>query len=79
MTLCDLKPGQVAIVESVEIGHHGEGLVNRLEAMGIIPGKPIRVLREAWFGGPLNVRVGCTTEIAIRRREAGLVIVSQAS
>ncbi len=77
MTLCDLKPGQVAIVDEVQIGRHGERLANRLAAMGILPGRPVRVLREAWMGGPLHVRVGCTTEVAIRRQEAALVMITQ--
>jgi ferrous iron transport protein A len=44
-------------------------------ALGIVPEKPIQVLRKAGFGGPLHVRVGVTTEVAIRRREAARVKV----
>ena len=79
MTLADLKPGQFATVEAVELGRYGKGLTTRLEAMGLVPGRPVRVLRSAWFGGPLEVRVGSTTEIAIRRREASLVVISAAT
>ena len=43
--------------------------------MGIISDKPIQVLRKAWFGGPLHIRVGSTTEIAIRQQEAKMVQV----
>lgn len=70
MTLLDLSVGKNALVDRVSLGLHGKGLVSRLEAMGIIPNKPIRVLRKSWLGGPLHIRVGTTTEIAIRRQEA---------
>lgn len=43
--------------------------------MGLIPGKPVQVIHTAWLGGPLVVRVGSTTEIAIRRSEAELVVI----
>ncbi|WP_223342249.1 FeoA domain-containing protein [Synechocystis sp. PCC 7339] len=51
MTLLDLSVGQVAFVEKILLGNHGEGLVNRMEAMGIIPDKPIQLLRKASLGG----------------------------
>ncbi|WLT37680.1 FeoA domain-containing protein [Synechocystis sp. B12] len=50
MTLLDLSVGQVAFVEKILLGNHGQGLVNRLEAMGIIPDKPIQLLRKAGLG-----------------------------
>lgn len=62
-----------AVVESVEAGLFGEIFLRRLEAMGLVPGNEVRVLRRAWFGGPLVVRIGMTTEVAIRRAEAHLV------
>jgi ferrous iron transport protein A len=70
MTLSELKPGKLALVKQIENATQNHHLVNRLEAIGIIPNKPILVLRQAWFGGPLHVRVGSTTEIAIRHQEA---------
>ncbi len=77
MTLSELKPGKVAFVEQIKVCNQTKGLANRLEAMGIIPNKPITVLRQAWFGGPLHVRVGSTTEIAIRHQEAKKILISQ--
>ena len=62
MTLLDLTVGKFALVDQVALGSHGQGLATRLEAMGIIPNKPIRVLRKAWLGGPLHIQVGTTTE-----------------
>jgi len=70
MTLSELKPGKLALVQHIDTSTETNGLVNRLEGIGIIPNKPIMVLRQAWFGGPLHVRVGSTTEIAIRHQEA---------
>jgi len=77
MTLLDLTVGKVALVDQVALGSHGQGLATRLEAMGIIPNKPIRVLRKAWLGGPLHIQVGSTTEIAIRRQEARNVLIQK--
>ncbi|HEY9702598.1 MAG TPA: FeoA family protein [Allocoleopsis sp.] len=75
MTLSELKPGKQALVKQIDNLPENEGLVNRLEAIGITPNKPIMVLRQAWFGGPLHVRVGYTTEIAIRHQEAKIIIL----
>lgn len=70
MSLSELKPGQMALIEQVQETTETVGFVQRLAALGIIPHRPIQVLRVAQFGGPLHVRVGTTTEVAIRRREA---------
>jgi ferrous iron transport protein A len=43
--------------------------------MGILPDKPIQVLRKAMFGGPIHLRIGSTTEVAMRRTEAQLIAV----
>lgn len=75
MTLRELSINQVAVVEAIQTASTEKGFKTRLEAMGITPGKPVRVLRSAILGGPLQVRVGSTTEIAIRRSEANLVKV----
>ncbi|MEB3312186.1 MAG: FeoA domain-containing protein [Snowella sp.] len=76
MNLLDLSVGKIAFVDEVLMGSHGHGLMSRLEAMGIIPNKPIQILRKAHLGGPLHIRVGSTTEVAMRRSEAALVKVS---
>jgi len=75
MKLSELRSGKPAIVDHIQSSQAKEALVKRLAAMGIIPGKPIQVLRKAWFGGPLHIRVGSITEIAIRRQEANMVEV----
>lgn len=73
MTLSELLPGQTAIVTDIRDGRHGRGLSSRLEAMGMVSNKSVKVLRKASFGGPLHVRVGLTTEVAIRQEEARMV------
>lgn len=75
MTLSELKPGMLAIVEKIQVNAQNQGLIHRLEAIGITPNKPVTVLRQAWFGGPLHVRVGHTTEIAIRHQEAKTILL----
>lgn len=77
MTLKELKIGNIATVKEIIDDNTpiGKGFKTRLEAMGLIPGKPVQVIHAAWLGGPLVVRVGSTTEIAIRRSEAELVVI----
>ncbi|MDY6804472.1 MAG: FeoA family protein [Cyanobacteriota bacterium] len=75
MTLAQLEPQQLAIVEKVAANASQKDLARRLEAMGIAPNKRVKVLRKAWFGGPLHIRIGSTTEVAIRKQEAEMVLV----
>ena len=75
MPLVELSAGQIAFVDGIQLGPHGQGLVTRLEAMGMFPNKPVRILRKGILGGPLHIRVGSTTEVAIRREEARMVTV----
>lgn len=55
----------------------GNGFKERLEAMGLRKGRSVQVLRKAPGGDPYEVRVGSTTEIAIRKSEASLVDITQ--
>ncbi len=52
-----------------------EALYHRLAALGLRPGKKLRLLRRAPFGGPLQLRVGMT-EVMLRPREARCVRVA---
>ncbi|MCD8516854.1 MAG: ferrous iron transport protein A [Burkholderiaceae bacterium] len=79
MTLSELSLHEAAYVDLIREGAHGPGLVSRLEAMGFLPNKSIRVVRRAAMNGPLEVRVGSTTNVAIRRVEADLVMVHKAA
>lgn len=75
MTLSELNLHETAYVTLVQAGTHGPGLVSRLQAMGFLTNKTVRVVRRAAMNGPIEVRIGATTSVAIRRREADLVIV----
>jgi ferrous iron transport protein A len=75
ISLPNLKTNQIAIVHRINQSFHGEMLKTRLQAMGLTKGNTVEVLRQFWWGGPLQVRVGKTTVIAIRRSEADLIMV----
>jgi ferrous iron transport protein A len=71
--LSDLQAGQTAIV--IKVAAADPGLLRRLEAMGLHAGQPVRLLRQSWLQGPMHIRVGLTTEIAIRQQEAASIWV----
>lgn len=73
--LSALRPGERGIVERVESGDFNKGLAVRLKALGVRTSRLVAMLQHGWFGGPLIVRSGSATEIAIRRTEAALVMV----
>ncbi|MDJ0553251.1 MAG: FeoA family protein [Microcoleaceae cyanobacterium MO_207.B10] len=75
MNVADLRTGQMAIVDQVLSIGREQGIVQRLAAMGVISDKPVQVLRKAGFNGPLHIRVGATTEIAIRSHEAEMIVI----
>jgi len=75
MNVADLRTGQMAIVDQVLSIGREQGIVQRLAAMGVISDKPVQVLRKAGFNGPLHIRVGATTEIAIRPHEAEMIVI----
>lgn len=61
MTLLELEKGEKARVVSCE---GGRGLSNKLNAMGIRPGKEIKKVSETFIGGPITIKVD-NTNIAI--------------
>ncbi|MEA5469794.1 FeoA family protein [Spirulina sp. 06S082] len=78
ITLAELKPripARVANIVDCKENITLERFPQRLEAMGIVCDRPIEVLRQAQFGGLLHIRVGTTTELAIRRQEAQYITV----
>ncbi|WP_462322873.1 FeoA family protein [Halochromatium sp.] len=79
MTLRDLSPWDEAIIDVINSDgtEVQDGFKIRLEALGLVPSKPVLVLRGAAFGGPLHVRVSSTTEVAIRRSEAERVQIRE--
>jgi Fe2+ transport system protein FeoA len=71
-TLAHLPVGVKARVISVG----GEGSVaRRLMEMGVVPGAPVRVVRVAPLGDPLQIRVR-GYHLALRRTEAQTILVS---
>lgn len=72
MTLSDLKIGQTACIEAIS----GErSFRRRLLELGLVPGTPVRFLRQAPLGDPMEFEVrGC--RLSIRQREAAEVRVT---
>ena len=79
----DAGRGPAAVsLDALEAGRHarvtavrGEGAVaRRLMEMGVVPGAPVRVIKAAPLGDPLEVRVR-NYHLALRRSEAQTVSV----
>lgn len=72
VSLDRLPPGTDARVLSVG----GSGAVaRRLMEMGVVPGAPVRVVKFAPLGDPLEVRVR-DYHLALRRNEAQTILVA---
>jgi len=63
--------GQSGVVANIEGGH---GLVNRLNALGIRPGKRITKVSSMLMRGPVTIQVG-NTQVAIGFGMANKIIV----
>jgi len=72
VTLQKMPSGQSGKVVDV---HGGHGLVNRLSAMGIRPGKRITKVSSMLMRGPVTVQVG-HTRLAIGFGMANKIMVS---
>ena len=79
----DDPPGPAAVsLDALEAGRHarvtavrGTGAVaRRLMEMGVVPGAPVRVVKFAPLGDPLEVRVR-NYHLALRRNEAQSITV----
>jgi len=69
--LIDLIPGDDATVAVV----HGDlPLRQRLAALGLRPGRPLRLIRRGALAGPLHLRLG-TTDVILRRHHAHAILV----
>lgn len=69
--LSGMYPGQSGLVVRIE---GGAGLVSRLSAMGIRPGRKITKLSSMLMRGPVTVQAG-STRLAIGFGMAGKIIV----
>lgn len=72
MSLNQIQTGQTATITEIVAGDH---LLQRMIALGFRRGRRISIIRRAWYEGPLHVRVGTTTEVMIRRKDADAVQV----
>jgi len=70
--LSQLEIGQNATITAIEAE---EFLFHRLSALGFRIGKPLRIIRQANFNGPLQVRLG-TTDVILRRSEAARIRIN---
>ncbi len=75
-TTLDMLPlGVAATVRDVRERYPGSDWAQRLAEIGFIPGERVMLMARGLFGGdPLVVRVGMST-FALRRAEAGCVLV----
>jgi len=71
MTLDELKIGQAGTITAIE----GQGpVVQRLMALGLLAGSPIRITRRAIGGDPIEVAI-MDYALSLRREEARMVRV----
>jgi ferrous iron transport protein A len=74
LSLAELLPGDSGIIARLKVD---EALYQRLSAMGLRIGRPIRVIRQAAMSGPIQVREGFT-DLILRRADALNICVSRA-
>ena len=71
LTLAEMKTGQTGTVVGVLGGH---GLIRRLDALGIRPGKKVTKLSSTLFRGPVTLRVN-NSRVAVGFGMARKIIV----
>ena len=71
MTLAEMKTGQTGTVVEVRGGH---GIIGRLDALGVRPGRKVTKLSSALFRGPVMLRVN-STQVALGFGMAKRIIV----
>jgi len=71
LTLAQMKAGQTGTVVGV-LG--GRGLIQRLDALGIRPGKKITKVSSTLFRGPVMLRVN-STQVAVGFGMARKIVV----
>jgi len=64
--------GRCGTIVSIEAHGH---LADRMHALGLTPGRFIRVMRRSPWRGPIHIRAG-QTDLILRREEAALVRVT---
>jgi ferrous iron transport protein A len=71
LTLAEMKTGQTGTVVDVQGGH---GIIGRLDALGIRPGRKVTRLSSTLFRGPVMLRVN-NTQVALGFGMAKKIIV----
>jgi ferrous iron transport protein A len=71
LTLTEMKTGQTGTVVGVLGGH---GLIRRLDALGIRPGKKVTKISSTLFHGPVTLKVD-NTQVAVGFGMARKIIV----
>jgi len=71
LTLAEMKTGQTGTVVEVQGGH---GIIGRLDALGIRPGRKVTKLSSTLFHGPVMLRVN-STQVALGFGMAKKIIV----
>jgi ferrous iron transport protein A len=71
LTLAEMKTGQTGTVVGILGGH---GLIRRLDALGIRPGKKVTKISSTLFRGPVMLRVN-NTQVAVGFGMAKKIIV----
>ena len=75
VSLAQMRAGQSGMVLSIEGGH---GMVNRLSALGIMPGKKITKISSMLMRGPVTIEVD-RTQVAIGFGMAKRILVQLAN
>ncbi|MFC1926123.1 ferrous iron transport protein A [Chloroflexota bacterium] len=73
ITVAQMKEGQMATVVAIQGGH---GLVRRLQALGIMPGKRITKVSSMFMRGPVTIQIH-NSQVAIGFGMARKIIVEQ--
>jgi ferrous iron transport protein A len=71
LTLAQMKTGQTGTVVGILGGH---GLIRRLDALGVRPGKKVTKLSSTLFHGPVMLKVN-NTQVAVGFGMARKIIV----
>jgi ferrous iron transport protein A len=71
LTVAEMRTGQTGTVVEVLGGH---GLVRRLDALGIRPGKKVTKVSSTLFHGPVTLKVN-STQVAVGFGMARQIIV----
>lgn len=77
MRLSQLPRNTSAIVECVEDSQSDDSIAQRLRDLGFVSGEAVCIVAQGpWGGDPILVLVG-STRFALRRAEAGRVVVQE--